>query len=154
MTKGLIREEYKRAMSYMAQFHQRLLYNNPELDAVATDPKYWKMVESEFGIDRTNAQTWIRALMTALWKRNPKNWKEEFVKKLEEYGFRVNLSARKKKREEMDMDRERQRYLNILKRSKEALRRRIEEIEGEKQALLQRLEEIEEELTKLEGSNG
>ena len=150
----LPREEYKKQMAYMYQFHQRLLHNNPELDAVATDPKYWRMVESEFGIERTNAPTWVRALITALWKRDPQNWKEELVKKLEEYGFKVNLSARRKKREEIDIDRERQRYLNILKRSKEALRRRLEEIEKEKQALLQRLEEIEEELAKLEGSNG
>ena len=145
------REEYKKQMAYMYQFHQRLLHNNPELDAVATDSKYWRMVESEFGIDRSNAPTWVRALMTALWKRDPQNWKEELVKKLEEYGFKVNLSARRKKREEIDIDRERQRYLNILKRSKEALERRLKEIEEEKKAINQRLKEIEEEIAKFRG---
>ena len=150
------RSEYKKVMSYLGTFHERLLANNPELDAVATDPKYWRMVEAEFSeeLQRTKASTWVRALMTALWKQYPNTWKEELVKKLEEYGFKVTLRKPRKKRIiEEDVKRERQRYTNVLRKALRSIQERIEEIEEEKQALLQRLEEIEEELTKLEGSN-
>lgn len=145
----LSRKEYKKQMSYMYQFHQRLLHNNPELELVSTDPKYWKMVESELGIDRTNAGTWVRALMTALWKRYPDTWKEELVKKLEEYGFTVKLMGRKKRGSQVDVDKERERYIKVLKRAKESLQNRLKEIEEEKKAIGQRLKEIEQELSNL-----
>lgn len=145
----LSRKEYKKQMSYMYQFHQRLLHNNPELELAATDPKYWRMVESEFGVERTNAPTWVRALITALWKRDPQNWKEELVKKLEEYGFTVKLTARKKRGSQVDVDKERERYIKVLKRAKESLQNRLKEIEKEKEAIKQRLKEIEQELSNL-----
>jgi len=146
----LSRKEYKKMMAYMYQFHERLLANNPELDAVSTDSKYWRMVESEFGIERTNAPTWVRALITAVWKRNPENWKEEVIRKLEEYGFKVKLSSRKK-REELNVEKERERYLNILRKAKERLESRLKEIEEEQKAIESRLREIEEEIKKVGG---